>query len=358
MSASTLEIETSPVVGESGEVVLEVKNLKTYFFTEDGVVQAVNGVNFKVKRGEVLALVGESGCGKSVTSFSIMRLVGIPGRILEGEVIFDGQDLLKVTEEQMTHLRGNRMAMIFQQPTSCLNPVFRVGYQIMEPLRLHQGMSRQQASRRAAELLAQVGIGDGGRRLDDYPHQFSGGQRQRIMIAMALACNPAVLIADEPTTALDVTVQAQILELMQQLQRDFGSGIILITHDLGIVARMADRVAVMYAGRLVETASAEVVFSRPHHPYTWGLLDSIPRLDDERGERLVPIPGSPPSLIQRPSGCAFHPRCRSRRDVCSREVPPLREVGPDHLATCILAPGEAAAERARVERGGSGERAA
>jgi len=342
-----------------GGALLEVRDLKVRFFTDDGVVEAVDGVGFSVDRGETVAVVGESGSGKSVTALAIMRLIPQPpGRIVGGQILLEGRDLLALREPEMRAVRGNDIAMVFQDPMTALNPVFTVGYQLMEPLRLHQKMSRQQASRRAAELLAQVGIGDGARRLHDYPHQFSGGQRQRIMIAMALACNPSVLIADEPTTALDVTVQAQILELMQQLQSDFGSGIILITHDLGIVARMADRVAVMYAGRLVEQASAEVVFSQPHHPYTWGLLDSIPRLDQRRGEKLVPIPGSPPSLIHKPSGCAFHPRCRSRRDVCLVETPPLREVSPGHAVACTLGPGEAAAERARVEGGGSGERAA
>lgn len=345
--------------GTAAGTLLEVRDLRVQFSTDDGVVEAVDGVSFSVGRGETLAVVGESGSGKSVTALALMRLIPQPpGRIAAGEVLLDGRDLLKLSESEMRAVRGNDVAMVFQDPMTALNPVFTVGYQIMEPLRLHQKMERRQAARRAAELLSQVGIGDGARRLEDYPHQFSGGQRQRIMIAMALACNPSVLIADEPTTALDVTVQAEILDLMQELQRDFGSGIILITHDLGIVARTADRVAVMYAGRMVEQASAETIFARPHHPYTWGLLDSIPRLDSAHGEKLVPIPGNPPSLIEKPPGCAFHPRCRSRRDTCHIEVPPLREVGTDHLAACILASGEVAAERARIERGRRGEQAA
>jgi oligopeptide transport system ATP-binding protein len=346
--------------GEGTQVgdLLEVRDLEVRFSTEDGVVEAVDGISLSVKRGETLAIVGESGSGKSVTALAIMRLIPQPpGRIDSGQILLEGRDLLALPEAQMRAVRGNDVAMVFQDPMTALNPVFKVGFQIMEPLRLHQAMTRAQARNRAAELLRQVGIGDGARRLDDYPHQFSGGQRQRIMIAMALACNPAVLIADEPTTALDVTVQAQILELMTTLRDEFQSGIILITHDLGIVARMADRVVVMYAGRLVEEGSGDTIFGQPHHPYTWGLLDSIPRLDDERGEKLIPIPGSPPSLIRKPTGCAFHPRCRSRRMVCDKERPESRQVGPGHTAACVLAPGEAKAERQRVERAASGQAA-
>jgi oligopeptide/dipeptide ABC transporter ATP-binding protein len=340
--------------GAAAGTLLEVRDLRVRFSTEDGVVEAVDGVSFTVGRGETLAVVGESGSGKSVTALALMRLIAEPpGKIAGGEVLLDGRDLLKLPENEMRAVRGNDIAMVFQDPMTALNPVFTVGFQLMEPLRLHQKMSRAQASTRAAELLAQVGIGDGARRLHDYPHQFSGGQRQRIMIAMALACSPSVLIADEPTTALDVTVQAQILDLMQELQRDFGSGIILITHDLGIVARTADRVAVMYAGRMVEQASAETIFAHPHHPYTWGLIDSIPRLDSARGEKLIPIPGSPPSLIQKPPGCAFHPRCRSRRETCFTQVPPLRGVGDDHMAACTLTADEVSAERVRIESSAS-----
>jgi oligopeptide/dipeptide ABC transporter ATP-binding protein len=331
------------------EALLAVRDLRVLFGTEDGVVEAVDGVSFSVDRGETLAIVGESGSGKSVTSLAVMGLIPQPpGRITDGEVLLDGRDLLKLPEEEMRKVRGNDVAMIFQDPMTALNPVFTVGSQLREPLRHHQDMSKDQASRRAAELLRQVGIGDGDRRLDDYPHQFSGGQRQRVMIAMALACNPEVLIADEPTTALDVTVQAQILDLMQQLQKDFGSGIILITHDLGIVARIADRVAVMYAGRMVEQGTADEIFDSPNHPYTIGLLDSIPRLDGSRGERLIPIQGSPPSLIEKPSGCAFHPRCRFRREECSSIEPPIREGTPGHTSACILEPGEATSGRRGV----------
>ena len=326
--------------------LLDVRDLRVQFSTEDGLVEAVDGVSFSVDRGETLAVVGESGSGKSVTSLAIMGLVpNPPGRIASGEILLDGRDLVKLTDPQMRAVRGNEVAMIFQDPMTALNPVFTIGNQLREPLSLHQGMRKDQANRRAAELLRQVGIGDGDRRLDDYPHQFSGGQRQRIMIAMALACNPAVLIADEPTTALDVTVQAQILDLMQQLQRDFGSGIILITHDLGIVARMADRVAVMYAGRLVEQGTAEEIFGDPQHPYSIGLIDSIPRLDGDRDARLMPIPGNPPSLIEKPPGCAFHPRCRFRRPECSVVTPPVRQIGPGHTSACVLEPGEARAIR-------------
>jgi oligopeptide transport system ATP-binding protein len=342
--------------GSAGATLLEVRDLRVRFSTDDGVVEAVDGVSFSLARGETLAVVGESGSGKSVTALALMRLIAQPpGHIAGGEVLLDGRDLLKVSEHDMRAVRGNDVAMVFQDPMTALNPVFTIGFQMMEPLRLHQKLSRSQASSRAAELLSQVGIGDGARRLHDYPHQFSGGQRQRIMIAMALACNPSVLIADEPTTALDVTVQAQILDLMQELQSDFGSGIILITHDLGIVARTANRVAVMYAGRLVEHASTEEIFAKPHHPYTWGLIDSIPRLDSAQGEKLIPIPGSPPSLIQKPPGCAFHPRCRSRRPVCHTEVPPLRPVADDHLAACVLTAEEVTAERVRVEGAVTGE---
>ncbi len=329
--------------------LLEVRDLSVEFGTDDGTVRAVDGVGLAVEAGRTLAVVGESGSGKSVTALSILRLIpSPPGRIAGGRIVFRGRDLLGLSGAQMRAVRGNDIAMVFQDPMTALNPVLTIGVQIMEPLRLHQGLGRAAARGRAGELLREVGVGDAERRLDDYPHRLSGGQRQRVMIAMALACRPALLIADEPTTALDVTVQAQILDLMQEQQRALGSGILLISHDLGVVARMADRVAVMYAGRIVEEGPAEAVFATPKHPYTWGLLDSIPRLDGGRGRRLVPIPGHPPSLIQPPSGCPFHPRCRARRPQCAEAVPPLRAVGPGHLSACILTAPQMAAERARV----------
>jgi oligopeptide/dipeptide ABC transporter ATP-binding protein len=331
-----------------------VQDLRVQFRTQDGVVKAVDGVDFTLGRGETLGIVGESGSGKSVTALSLLRLIQPPGRI-EGSIRLAGREILTLNENQMRDIRGNDIAMVFQDPMTALNPVYKVGDQIMEPLRLHQGLRKAAARGRAAELLQQVGIGDGARRLDDYPHQFSGGQRQRIMIAIALACNPALLIADEPTTALDVTIQAQILELMRELQRSFGSSIIMITHDLGVVARMADRIAVMYAGRIIEEGPAETIFGAPHHPYTWGLLDSIPKIDDRRGERLVPIPGTPPSLIHPPPGCPFHPRCRARRPICDKERPDLRSVGADHTAACVLTPAEASAERTRVASVAAGQ---
>jgi oligopeptide/dipeptide ABC transporter ATP-binding protein len=336
--------------------LLEVRDLRVQFATDDGTVRAVDGVSLTLGAGHTLGVVGESGSGKSVTALSILRLIPCPpGRIASGEIAFQGRDLMRLSEAEMRAVRGNDIAMVFQDPMTALNPVYSVGFQIMEPLRLHQGLDKAAALRRAAELLHEVGIGDAERRLDDYPHQFSGGQRQRVMIAMALACNPALLIADEPTTALDVTIQAQILDLMQELQRSFGSGIIMITHDLGVVARMAHRIAVMYAGRIIEEGTAETIFSRPHHPYTWGLLDSIPKLDEARGEKLVPIPGNPPSLIHPPAGCPFHPRCRARRPACIEAVPPLRPVGPDHSAACILTEAEVTAERTRVAATAAGE---
>ena len=351
---SELRADPTPAVaaepGREGPL-LEIRDLDVRFGTEDGTVRAVGGLSLTLEAGETLGVVGESGSGKSVTALSIMRLIQTPpGRFAGGEILFRGRDLLKLHEAEMRRVRGNDVAMIFQDPMTALNPVYTVGTQICEPLRLHQRLDKRAARARAAELLREVGIGDAARRLDDHPHQFSGGQRQRVMIAMALACNPALLIADEPTTALDVTVQAQILELMQQLQQDFGSAIIMITHDLGVVARMADRIAVMYAGRIIEEGPAETIFANPHHPYTWGLLDSIPKLDERHGERLVPIPGSPPSLIHPPSGCPFHPRCRARRPECDQALPPLREVGSDHRAACVLQPGEVEGERARVAR--------
>jgi len=343
---------SSPSPAEAGVAAgpaVEVRDLRVRFGTEDGTVEAVDGVSFSVGRGQILGVVGESGSGKSVTALSLLRLIPEPpGRIEGGEVIVGGRDVMKLSEYEMRAVRGNEIAMIFQDPMTALNPVSRVGVQIGEALELHQGLGRKAARARAAELLAEVGIPNAARRVDDYPHQFSGGQRQRVMIAMALSCNPQVLIADEPTTALDVTIQAQILDLMQALQRDFGSAIIIITHDLGVVARMADRIAVMYAGRIIEEGPSETIFQAPHHPYTWGLIDSIPKLDERRGDRLVPIPGSPPSLIHKPSGCAFHPRCRARRPECDSVVPELREVGSAHRAACVLQPEEAPTERARI----------
>ena len=317
--------------------LLEVSELTVEFDTDDGVVKAVDRVSFDVRARETLAIVGESGSGKSVTALSIMRLVPIPPGRIRGAVRLAGRDLLSLSADEMRRVRGKEVAMVFQDPMTALNPVFSIGSQITESLELHEGLSKTAARARAAELLGLVGIGDGTRRLDDYPHEFSGGQRQRIMIAMALACSPKLLIADEPTTALDVTIQAQILDLLSKLQQEFDAGIIMITHDLGVVARVADRIAVMYAGRIVEQGTAEEIFASPRHPYTWGLLDSIPRLDGDRSAALIPIPGSPPSLINRPPGCAFHPRCPAMRPICQNDVPELRTVGGEHRSACLRA---------------------
>jgi oligopeptide/dipeptide ABC transporter ATP-binding protein len=319
--------------------ILEVHNLKTYFYTEDGVVKAVDGVDFDVRRGEIVALVGESGCGKSVTSFSIMQLVGAPGRVVDGEVLFNGQDLLKLPEAQMRLMRGDRLSMIFQQPTSCLNPVFRIGDQIAEVLQIHRGLDKKTGWKKAIHLLRTVGIPEPEKRVHSFPHELSGGMAQRVMIAMALACEPELLIADEPTTALDVTIQAQILDLMRGLQGEFGASIILITHDMGVVAEMAARVSVMYAGRVVEQAAVERLFDNPLHPYTHGLLASIPVMGVVKS-RLDTIPGAVPNLIDLPPGCKFAPRCLARLEhslqICTEREPDLIEYEPDHHVRCWL----------------------
>jgi oligopeptide/dipeptide ABC transporter ATP-binding protein len=319
--------------------LLEVKGLKTYFYTEDGVVRAVDGVNFEVYPGEVLGLVGESGCGKSVTSLSIMRLISKPGRIDEGEILLDGQDLLKLPEEEMIKVRGNRISMIFQQPQTALNPVFKVGDQLAEVLDVHQDLGKEAGWKRAVALLKMVGVPDPERRAEAYPHELSGGMAQRVMIAMALACVPELLIADEPTTALDVTIQAQILDLMRDLRREMGTSVILITHDLGVVAEMAERVAVMYAGEIVEQTDVNSLFDEPLHPYTQGLIGSIPVLGEIK-ERLDVIPGSVPNLVNLPPGCRFAPRCQARFKyacaICAEVKPELVEVKPGHLVRCWL----------------------
>jgi len=316
--------------------LLEVKNLQTQFLTSAGVVRAVDGVSWDVEEGETVALVGESGCGKSVSALSIMRLVAEPaGRIVAGEILFKGRDLLKLGEEQMRKVRGREIAMIFQEPMTSLNPVLTIGRQLTEGLEIHLGMEPVAASARAVELLAMVGIPDPERRLAQYPHHFSGGMRQRMMIAMALACNPSLILADEPTTALDVTIQAQILELMRDLARRLGVAMLIITHNLGVVARYADRVNVMYAGRIIERASAAETYANPRHPYTLGLLRSVPRLDEPRRERLDPIQGQPPDLTRLPPGCAFSPRCAFRVARCEAEAPALAPAGGDHhVAAC------------------------
>lgn len=319
--------------------LLEVRNLETRFYTQDGVVHAVNGVSFHVDEGETLGIVGESGSGKSVTVLSIMRLIpSPPGKITNGEVIFEGRDLLKIDEEEMREVRGNRIAMIFQDPMTSLNPVLTIEKQITEALELHLGMNHQQARRRAIELLEMVGIPAAAQRIDDYPHQFSGGMRQRVMIAMGLACNPRLLIADEPTTALDVTIQAQIVELVKRLRDEIGMAIIWITHDLSLLAGLADRIIVMYAGQIVESAPTAEIYRNPRHPYTIGLLQSIPRLDEKRRERLTPIEGLPPDLIDYPKGCPFAPRCRFAVERCFEEDPPLERVGPGHEVACWVKP--------------------
>jgi oligopeptide transport system ATP-binding protein len=315
--------------------LLEVNGLRTQFFTQDGVVKAVNGVSFYLDEGETLGIVGESGCGKSVSVMSLMRLIPQPpGRIVGGEVTFEGQDLLALSDDEIRHIRGNKIAMIFQDPMTSLNPVLTIGRQIGEALELHMGMNRHEARKRSAELLSLVGIPSAESRLDDYPHQFSGGMRQRAMIAMGLACNPQLLIADEPTTALDVTIQAQIVDLVKRLRDGIGMAVIWITHDLGVVAGLADRMMVMYAGFIVEEAPVKAIYGDPRHPYTIGLLGSLPRLDQIRAEKLQSIEGLPPDLIALPEGCPFAARCAYVLEKCRTERPELEPVGPRHRAAC------------------------
>jgi oligopeptide transport system ATP-binding protein len=315
--------------------LLSVRNLSTHFFTPDGVVQAVDDVSFELGYGETLGLVGESGCGKSVTALSIARLVpDPPGRIVGGEIVFDGINVLRLNSKEMRRLRGKEIGFIFQDPLTSLNPTLTIGYQIAESIRENMGLSKQAATDRVVELLSKVGIPRAKDRLKDYPHQFSGGMRQRVMIAIALSCDPKLILADEPTTALDVTIQAQILELIQRLSDEFHTAVLLITHDLGIAAGMCDRINVMYAGRMVETGTVDELFEQPRMPYSWGLLDSLPRLDDVRGERLRTIEGLPPLLIGPPDRCRFEPRCRFARDICREHEPELTERSALHLARC------------------------
>ena len=321
--------------------LLEVDDLRIHFRTDDGLVRAVDGISFDLERGRTLGIVGESGSGKSVTSLGIMGLHQGTKAQISGHIRLDGEDLVAAAPTRVRELRGSKMAMIFQDPLSALHPYYTVGNQIIEAYRVHNQVSKQVARKHAIDLLGRVGIPTPQSRVDDYPHQFSGGMRQRAMIAMALSCDPELLIADEPTTALDVTVQAQILDLISDLQSEFGSAVIMITHDLGVVAELSDDILVMYAGRMAEYGSAADIFGRPDHPYTWGLLSSMPRMDREKTTRLVPIPGTPPSLIRVPPGCPFHPRCRYTELVggrrCETEVPPLREaVTPGHAAACHL----------------------
>ena len=315
---------------------MEVKDLRTYFYVEDGELRAVDGLSYYINRGESVGLVGESACGKSVSALSIMRLIPYPpGVIVGGEIVFKGQDLLQISEEDIRHIRGNRIAMVFQEPTTSLNPVLTAGKQLSESLQLHQGLDQKAAEQEAVNLLTTVGIPDAKTRVSDYPHQFSGGMQQRIMIAIALSCNPELLIADEPTTSVDVTVQAQLLELIDNLREQFGTAVLLITHNLGIVARYVDRVNVMYAGRLVETGPTDVMYEEARHPYTLGLIASVPRLDLPRTRKLSVIDGLPPNLARLPRGCVFQPRCSYAISKCQEESPELKKVGENHYAACF-----------------------
>lgn len=319
------------------EKLVDVRNLRTHFYTEDGVVPAVDGVSLYIKRGETLGVVGESGCGKSVTSLSIMRLIpNPPGKIVEGEILFEGQDLLKLPESEMRKIRGNDISMIFQEPMTSLNPVYTIGDQISEAIQLHQGLNYKEATDKAVEMLRLVGIPLPERRVNEYPHQLSGGMRQRVMIAMALSCNPKLLVADEPTTALDVTIQAQILELMKKLKKELGMAIMLITHDLGVVAEMAERVVVMYGGKVVEEGDVVSIFKSPLHPYTEGLLRSIPRMDSDT-DKLHVIEGVVPNPLHLPEGCRFNPRCPYVIDKCKESQPPLEQIAPGRFVACFLA---------------------
>ena len=331
-----VDLKTKPI--PEGGHLLEVNDLKMYFHTQDGIVHAVDGVSYTLDRGETLGVVGESGSGKSVTHMTIMGLIDMPpGKIEGGDIIYRGESLLEKSEEEMQHIRGNDIAMIFQDPMTSLNPVYKIGRQVGEGLRLHRGYSKQEAQERAIELLRLVGIPNPEKRVNEYPHQFSGGMRQRVMIAMALACDPDILIADEPTTALDVTIQAQIIELMQEMQQKNGNAIIMITHDLGVVADMADKIMVMYAGRPVEFGTADEIFYESRHPYTWGLIRSIPEQAVDEKKPLTPIHGNPPSLVNLPSGCPFAPRCPYAVDICHEKLPEHYTTETGHYSACHFA---------------------
>jgi oligopeptide/dipeptide ABC transporter ATP-binding protein len=320
---------------DAAPALLRVRDLSVDFLTDDGLIAAVDGVSFDLRAGEILAVVGESGCGKSATALALLRLIANPpGRIAGGMVVYRGRDLLKASEEELREVRGNRIAMIFQEPMTSLNPVLTIGRQLGEPLRVHRGLDAAPLLQQCVALLESVSIPEPARRLADYPHRFSGGMRQRVMIAMGMSCSPDIIIADEPTTALDVTIQAQLLELLRRQVEQHGTALILITHNLGIVARYADRVNVMYAGRIVESADADALYARPTHPYTVGLMQSVPRLDQPETAKLLPIPGQPPDALNRPTGCAFHPRCPLATAQCRAEVPPLRQVAVGHAAAC------------------------
>ncbi|HEX7526407.1 MAG TPA: ABC transporter ATP-binding protein [Gaiellaceae bacterium] len=327
------------------EPLLEIRDLRVSFRTEAGLVRAVDGLSLKVDVDDVVGVVGESGSGKTVSMMAVMRLIRDPNAVIEGEVLLRGRDLMRLPQSEMRAVRGGEIAMVFQDPMTALTPVYKVGWQIAEQLRAHQTMSRGQARRRSIELLAEVGISNPERRVDQYPHEFSGGMRQRVMIAMALSCNPSLLIADEPTTALDVTIQAQILELLKDLQREQGMGLLLITHDLAVVSDLAERVVVMYAGGVVEEGPKSAVFRNPQHPYTWGLLDSIPRVGTTRGRRLTVIPGQPPSLLAPPPGCRFAPRCAYRFEACGARPPLVPRSGAGHADACFLETGNRAGLR-------------
>ena len=319
------------------DIILQVKDLQTYFKTDEGIVKAVNGVSFDLRANETLGLVGESACGKSVTNLSIMRLIPMPpGKIAGGEVIFEGQDILKMNDQEIRDIRGNKISMIFQDPMTSLNPFLRISTQLSETIMLHQGLSKAEAHEKSIQMLKLVDIPSPERRVNDYPHQFSGGMRQRVMIAMGLSCNPKILIADEPTTALDVTIQAQILDLMRELKVKFNSAIILVTHNLGVVAGICDNVCVMYAGRIVEKGTSEKVFHDPRHPYTQGLLKSIPRHDQEKKERLYSIEGQPPNLINLPACCPFHPRCAHKSNICTQQYPGTVKLDDNREVSCWL----------------------
>ena len=342
--------------------LLDVKDLKTYFYTYEGVVKAVDGVSYELQEGETLGLVGESGCGKSVSALSLMRLIpDPPGKIINGEILFEGEDILMVDMDDMRHIRGGKIAMVFQEPMTSLNPVLTIERQLTETLQLHKGMGRGEARRESVDLLVRVGIPDPHSRIKQYPHQFSGGMRQRVMIAMALSCNPRLIIADEPTTALDVTIQAQILELMKSLTSEFGVALIVITHNLGVVARYADRVNIMYAGKIIERGAATEIYANPRHPYTVGLLKSVPRLDQPRRARLDPIEGQPPDLINLPEGCAFRARCSWAIDKCATETPPLMLTANAHWAACwrsdVLGPAALQSQTDHTGQDGDGVRA-